>query len=67
MTTCAPLRMVCSCVCSFNAADHDRGADAGSSGELVEGLADLDRQFARGAQNQSADAGQIGPCLGQPL
>ena len=38
-------------------ADDDGGANSGARRHLGEGLFDLDGQFARGAQNEGADAG----------
>ena len=57
ISTCAPLRMDCSCGFFADAADYDGGADRAAGGHFGEGLVDLDGQFAGGAQDDGADAG----------
>ncbi len=60
MSTCAPLRMACNCASLAEAADDDGGANAGARGHLGEGLVDLHGEFARGAEDDGADAGGCG-------
>jgi len=59
MTTCAPLRMACNCGFSPRPPDHTAARMPLPAAILPKASANLDGEFARGAENHGADTGPV--------